>query len=73
MARYEETRRFQCASRAGKLCTVIEQIRTDQSRFGDFRMGRVDYLTDDGDVVTRLDEEHFLILISEEELRVTHP
>ncbi|MBW9113382.1 hypothetical protein JNB88_06940 [Rhizobium cauense] len=67
---YEETRRFQCAGRAGRLHTVIEQIRTDPTKFADLKAGKIDYLTENGDVVQRLDDEHFLILISEEELKV---
>ncbi|MBW9117721.1 hypothetical protein JNB88_29315 [Rhizobium cauense] len=70
MPAYQETRRFQCSGRSGRRHTVIEQVRTDRNRLGDLTAGRIDYLTEDGDVVHRLDDEHFLILISEEELKV---
>jgi len=70
MVLYEETRRFQCSGRSGKVHIVIEQMRTDRVRFGDPSANRVDYLTAEGDVVQRLDDHHFLILISEEELKL---
>jgi len=67
---YHETRRFLCSGRSGRRHTVIEQIRTDRNRLSDLTADRIDYVTEDGDVVHRLDDEHFLVLISDEELKL---
>jgi len=69
---YKETNRFQCSSHAGRPCIVIEQMRIDQRGNISPDPTKIDYLTEDGDVVSRLDDGLFLVLISQEELLLTH-
>ncbi|MDE1993354.1 MAG: hypothetical protein KGI75_12695 [Rhizobiaceae bacterium] len=66
MSTYEEKRRFQCESDAGKTYVVIEQMRVS-SRIA---IQKTDYITDDGEIVTRLDDGHFLILLRDEVLSI---
>ncbi len=67
MLRYQNGRRFQCASETGTRCIVIEQTRVG----GDAAVGnKVDYMTDDGDIAHRLDDAHFLLLTKNEVVRV---
>ncbi|EPE96184.1 hypothetical protein [Rhizobium grahamii] len=68
---YKETNRFQCSNHAGRPCIVIEQMRTDLLGNTGLDPTKIDYLTEDGDVVSRLDESLFLVLISQEELMLT--
>ncbi|OOO31684.1 hypothetical protein EFR00_16205 [Rhizobium sophoriradicis] len=67
MANYVETQRFHCSNAAGRNYTVIEQMRAP--RFS--ASPRVDYVTEDGEVAERLDEGSFLLLMSNEVIRVT--
>lgn len=68
MTNYVETKRFQCSNAQGRNFTVIEQIRTSRARFV---KPRTDYVTEDGDVAERLDDGSFLLLISNEVVRVS--
>jgi hypothetical protein len=63
--RYKETKRFCCQGDAGKNCVIIEQIRVSDSFLGN-ASPKADYITEDGEVVSRLDDENFLILIKGE-------
>jgi hypothetical protein len=63
--RYKETKRFRCEGDAGKNCVIIEQIRESDS-FQRNAIPKADYITEDGEVVSRLDNENFLILIKGE-------
>lgn len=63
--RYKETKRFRCQGDAGKNCVIIEQIRVSDSFQGN-ATPKADYITEDGEVVSRLDNENFLILIKGE-------
>ncbi|MBB2720584.1 hypothetical protein EFR00_17500 [Rhizobium sophoriradicis] len=66
MTNYVETQRFHCSNGAGRNYTVIEQMRAPQSA-----SPRVDYVTEDGDVAERLDDGTFLLLLSNEVIRVS--
>ncbi|MBB3444231.1 hypothetical protein FHT93_004103 [Rhizobium sp. BK379] len=67
MTKYVETQRFHCSNAAGRNYTVIEQMRS--SRFS--KNPRTDYVTEDGDVAERLDDGTFLLLVSNEVVRVS--
>jgi hypothetical protein len=67
MANYVETQRFHCSSAAGRDYIVIEHARAP--RFSP--SSRVDYVTEDGDVAERLDDGSFLLLLSNEIIRVS--
>ena len=66
MSIYEEKCRFQCESDAGKTYVVIEQIRVSTR----IAIQKTDYITDDGEIVMRLDDQHFLILLRDELLSI---
>lgn len=68
MANYLETQRFHCSNAAGRDYIVIEQARAP--RF-EPNPRVVDYVTEDGDVAERLDDQSFLLLISNEIIRVS--
>jgi hypothetical protein len=68
--RYKETKRFRCEGNAGKNCVIIEQIRVLDSFQGN-TVPKADYITEDGEVVSRLDNENFLILINGEVVHVS--
>jgi hypothetical protein len=63
--RYRETKRFRCQGDAGENYVIIEQIRVSDS-FERHAVPKADYITEDGEVVSRLDNESFLILINGE-------
>ncbi|TAV48471.1 hypothetical protein ELI02_29770 (plasmid) [Rhizobium leguminosarum] len=67
MANYVETQRFHCSNAAGRNYTVIEQMTTPRFTASP----RVDYVTEDGDVAERLDDQSFLLLLSNEVIRVS--
>lgn len=67
MTNYVETQRFHCSSAAGRNYTVIEQMRTSRR----FTTPRTDYVTEDGEVAERLDDGSFLLLVSNEVIRVS--
>ncbi|MBY3361223.1 hypothetical protein HFN97_25975 [Rhizobium laguerreae] len=67
MTNYVETKRFQCSNAEGRNYTVIEQMRAP--RFS--ASPRVDYVTEDGEVAERLDDGSFLLLMSDEVIRVS--
>jgi hypothetical protein len=65
MTTYQETQRFSCTSKSGRQYVVIEQIRIP--RFRDASPpSRIDYITEEGDIADRLDDDHFLLLMTKE-------
>lgn len=67
MTNYVETQRFHCSNAEGRNYTVIEQIRASQGPMNP----RTDYVTEDGEVAERLDDGSFLLLVSNEVIRVS--
>ncbi|TAV98525.1 hypothetical protein ELI24_09080 [Rhizobium ruizarguesonis] len=67
MANYVETQRFHCSNSVGRNYTVIEQMTTPRFTTSP----RVDYVTEEGDVAERLDDGSFLLLLSNEVIRVS--
>ncbi|MBB3355285.1 hypothetical protein FHT70_005246 [Rhizobium sp. BK049] len=67
MTNYVETKRFHCSNAEGRNYTVIEQIRTSQQSVSP----RIDYVTDDGEIAERLEDGSFLLLLSNEVIRVS--
>ncbi|MDR9774465.1 hypothetical protein RJJ65_17695 [Rhizobium hidalgonense] len=67
MTNYIETQRFHCFNAQGRNYTVIEQMRTP--RFS--KDPRTDYVTEDGDIAERLDDGTFLLLVSNEVIRIS--
>ena len=70
MTYFEETRRILCHDGKGRTIVVIEQrklpraSRPDQSAEPIF-----DYMTDDGQVANKLDDDSFLMLLTDEVFR----
>ena len=64
---YEETRRYVCASDSGKQYIIIEQMRRS-SRSSE--QPKRDYITEKGEIVSRLDEANFLLLLEGEIVHV---
>ncbi|UFW78784.1 MULTISPECIES: hypothetical protein [unclassified Rhizobium] len=64
---YVETKRFRCSNAEGRNYTVIEQMRTSRRSVNT----RTDYVTEEGDVAERLDDGSFLLLLSNEVIRVS--
>lgn len=65
MSSYVETGRILCQNNSGKTYVVIEQIKTTRFRNADAAQ-RLDYMTDDGEIVNKLDDNTFLLLLSDE-------
>lgn len=61
-----ETRHFTCKDRAGRIRAVAEQIWVARDRDD-----KTDYVTEDGDLVSWIDDNHFLVLLSRQGLQVT--
>jgi hypothetical protein len=70
MAHYTETQRFHCESNSGRRYTVIEQILTSRLALDVSASPRTDYVTEDGEIAERLDDATFLLLLSDEVVRV---
>ena len=70
MAHYIETQRFLCSSATGRRYTVIEQILSQRLPQNVSTNPRTDYITEDGEIAERLDENTFLLLISHEVIHV---
>ncbi|AHG45139.1 hypothetical protein RLEG12_18725 [Rhizobium leguminosarum bv. trifolii CB782] len=68
MTNYVETKRFHCSNAEGRNYTVIEQMRTSRAQSV---KPRTDYVTEEGDVAERLDDGSFLLLLSNEVIRVS--
>ncbi|KQV65116.1 hypothetical protein [Rhizobium sp. Root1220] len=52
--------------RASRLYAALEQIQADERQLrGDDPARNAHHLTHDGDLVTRVDESHFLIMLRE--------
>jgi hypothetical protein len=67
MTTYQETQRITCTGRTGRHYVVIEQIRISRSLARDAApASRIDYITEEGDVADKLDDDHFLLLMSKE-------
>ncbi|TBC09993.1 hypothetical protein ELH32_13575 [Rhizobium ruizarguesonis] len=64
---YVETKRFHCSNAEGRNYTVIEQMRMSRQSAN----ARTDYVTEEGDVAERLDDGSFLLLLSNEVIRVS--
>jgi len=69
MSNYREERRFRCQDDGGKTYVVIQQIRISGQNAAS---PRTDYMTEDGEIVNRLDEEHFLLLLDGQILHIPH-
>jgi hypothetical protein len=70
MAQYRETKRFHCESSSGTRYVVIEQILTSRLALDVGDNPRTDYVTESGEVAERLDDQTFLLLLSDELLHV---
>ncbi len=70
MSNYEELKRFHCLGDTGKRCVIIEQIRVS-TKLTHYAGPRIDYITEDGEIATRLDEENFLIPLRDDVVHVT--
>jgi hypothetical protein len=67
MTHFEETRRIQCQNDAGKRVVIIEQKKWPKfSSASKPREAMFDYITEDGEVANKLDEENFLLLMTDE-------
>ncbi|KQV19958.1 hypothetical protein ASC97_28800 [Rhizobium sp. Root1203] len=62
MARYKDKRRFRCEGEAGRSYVIVEQIKVARG----LGLPRTDYMTEDGEIANRLDDDHFLILLNKE-------
>ncbi|KRB60104.1 hypothetical protein ASE04_25655 [Rhizobium sp. Root708] len=67
MSHYKDKRRFYCESNAGKSYVIIEQMRIASRQTVE---AKTDYMTEQGEIVSRLDESHFLILLNNEVVTV---
>ncbi|WP_028748111.1 hypothetical protein [Rhizobium mesoamericanum] len=67
MSDYKEERRFRCLNDGGKTYVVIQQIRISGAA-----SPKTDYMTEDGEIVNRLDEDHFLLLLDGQVLHIPH-
>lgn len=67
MSQFEETRRIVCRNDAGKSIVLIEQRKWPRfaSPGGDVAP-ILDYMTEDGEVASKLDDGQFLLLLSDE-------
>jgi hypothetical protein len=67
MTYFEETRRIACENDAGRRIVIIEQLKWPRFAFSDRPGGPVfDYMTEDGQIANRLDDENFLLLLTDE-------
>jgi len=62
MTRYKDKRRFRCEGEAGTSYVIVEQIKVARG----LALPRTDYMTEDGEIANRLDDNHFLILLNKE-------
>jgi hypothetical protein len=70
MAQYKETKRFHCENNSGIHYVVIEQILTSRLALDVTENPRTDYVTETGEVAERLDDQTFLLLMSDEVLHI---
>ncbi|TCL71990.1 hypothetical protein [Rhizobium sp. BK251] len=70
MANYEEVQRYHCQGRSGRNYVVIEQMKTSGAGYRLTTRPAKDYMTADGDVAERLDDENFLLLLSDEVVHI---
>jgi hypothetical protein len=67
MAHYEEIKRIDCQSSDGRRLTIIEQRKWAVSRSRENSPSPVyDYMTEDGEIASKLDDENFLLLMTAE-------
>ncbi|MGO4438771.1 hypothetical protein [Rhizobium sp. RAF56] len=67
MTIYEETRRIDCENAVGRRLVVIEQRKWLSIAPGaQVRVPVFDYMTEDGQIANRLDDENFLLLMTDE-------
>jgi hypothetical protein len=67
MPRFEETRRILCHNNTGRSVVIIEHQKNPTVGLGGKPSAPVfDYMTDDGDVATRVGDDRFLLLLSDE-------
>jgi hypothetical protein len=69
MSNYKEERRFRCQDERGKTYVVIQQIRISGQNAP---LPKTDYMTEEGEIVNRLDEDHFLLLLDGQVLHIPH-
>ncbi|WP_040677742.1 hypothetical protein [Rhizobium mesoamericanum] len=67
MSDYREERRYRCLNDGGKTYVVIQQIRISGAA-----LPKTDYMTEDGEIVNRLDDDHFLLLLDGQVLHIPH-
>lgn len=65
MTFFEETRRIDCQNSAGRRVIIIEQ-RKWAAHEADVREPVYDYMTEDGQIASKLDDENFLLLLTDE-------
>lgn len=67
MPRFEETRRIICHNEAGRSVVIVEHQKWPVSPSASHSSSPVfDYLTEDGEVVSKVGENEYLLLLSDE-------
>lgn len=66
MAIYEDIRRINCENDAGRSVVIIEQRKWASFAQGKSRTPVFDYITEDGEIANKLDDENFLLLMTAE-------
>jgi len=70
--RFEETRRINCRSDAGRYVVIVEHRKWPRFSTSDKPIEPVfDYLTDDGQVANKIGGEQFLLLLTDEVFRAS--
>jgi len=67
MTVYEDIRRINCENAAGRSLVIIEQRKWPSfAPEGKPRAPIFDYMTEDGQIASKLDDENFLLLLTDE-------
>jgi hypothetical protein len=67
MTYFEETRRIGCQNASGRPLVIIEQRKWAVGKTtGNAKAPVYDYMTEDGEIASKLDDETFLLLMTDE-------
>jgi hypothetical protein len=67
MLDYEEIDRINCRASDGRRVVIIEQRKWSRQRSGEHHALPVhDYMTESGEVASKLDDQNFLVLLTNE-------
>jgi hypothetical protein len=70
MPRYEETRRFVCQNSSGRSIVMIEQQKSPAYSLVKSDKPIYDYMTEDGEIAAKLENDQYLLLLSDEVFHV---